>query len=92
MFIKGGKFLDSLSDYYIPKKNSGLWSQIYSDYFYSVNRFHDSAPHGDRCTAGCEAHTTSADESACLTADNIRNEVAAIHRLQEMPQMLSIYM
>jgi hypothetical protein len=30
-----------------------------------------------------------ADESACLTADNIRNEVVTIHRSQEVFKMLS---
>jgi hypothetical protein len=40
--------------------------------FYFVDRLHGSALHGDRCTAGCEAHTTFADESICLLADNNR--------------------
>jgi hypothetical protein len=34
---------------------------------------HGSALHGDRCTAGCEAHTDYADESVYLTADNVCN-------------------
>jgi hypothetical protein len=41
--------------------------------FYFVDRVHVPALHGDRCTAGCEARTNFADESACLTADNILN-------------------
>jgi hypothetical protein len=32
-----------------------------------------------------------ADESACLMADNTRNEVITIHRSQEMLKMLSLY-
>jgi hypothetical protein len=40
----------------------------------AVDRFHDSALHGDRCTAGCEANTNFAYESACLMADNVLNE------------------
>jgi hypothetical protein len=52
---------------------------------------HCSALHGDQCTAGCEAHTNFADESACLTADNVRNEVVTIHRSQEVLKMLSFY-
>jgi hypothetical protein len=56
-----------------------------------VDRFHGSAHHDDRCTAGCEAHTNSADESACLTADNVRNEVVTIHRSHEVLKMLSLY-
>jgi hypothetical protein len=39
----------------------------------------------------CEAHTNFADESACLTADNVRNEVATIHRSQEVLKVLSLY-
>jgi hypothetical protein len=30
-----------------------------------------------------------ADESACLTADNVRNEVVTIHKSQEVLKMLS---
>jgi hypothetical protein len=48
---------------------------MYREDFYFVDRFHGSALHGYRCIAGCEAHTNFADESACLTADNILNEV-----------------
>jgi hypothetical protein len=40
-----------------------------------VDQVHDSALHGGRCAACCEAHTNFADQSACLTADNVRNEV-----------------
>jgi hypothetical protein len=32
-----------------------------------------------------------ADESACLTADNVHNEFVTIHRSQEMLKMLSPY-
>jgi hypothetical protein len=63
----------------------------YRENFCFVDRLHGSAPHGDRCTAGCEAHTNFADESACLTADNVRNEVVTIHRSQEVLKMLSLY-
>jgi hypothetical protein len=40
----------------------------YREDFYLGDRFHSSAPHGDRCIAGCEAHTNFAHESTCLTA------------------------
>jgi hypothetical protein len=50
-------------------------SFIYRENFYFVDRFHGSALHGDRCSACCEAHTNFADESTCLTADNVWNEV-----------------
>jgi hypothetical protein len=43
-----------------------------------------SALHGDRCIAGCEADTNFADESICMLADNVRNEVVTIHRSQEV--------
>jgi hypothetical protein len=42
--------------------------------FYFVDQFHGSVLHGDLGTACHEAHTIFADESACLTADNVRNE------------------
>jgi hypothetical protein len=41
-----------------------------------------STPLRFTAAACCEAHTNFADESACLTADNVRNEVATIHRSQ----------
>jgi hypothetical protein len=47
----------------------------YREDFYFADLFHGSALHGDRYTVGCEAHTNFADESACLTADNVRKEV-----------------
>jgi hypothetical protein len=47
---------------------------IYREDFYYVDRFHGSALHGGRCTACCKAQTNFADESACLTADNVQNE------------------
>jgi hypothetical protein len=59
-------------------------AQLYTEDFYFVDRFHGSTFHGDRCTAGCKAHTNFANESACLTADNIRKEVVAIHSSQKL--------
>jgi hypothetical protein len=41
------------------------------------------------CAACCEAHTNFADESACLKADNVRNEVVTIHRSQVVLKILS---
>jgi hypothetical protein len=60
--------------------------------FHFVDQFHDSALHSDWCIAGCKAHNNFADESACLMADNIWNEVVTIHRSQEALKMLSFYM
>jgi hypothetical protein len=61
-----------------------------------LNVQRDSHPfwlfHGNRLTAGCEAHTDFDDESICMLADNVWNEVVTIHRLQEVLQMLSPYM
>jgi hypothetical protein len=45
-----------------------------SFFFNFVDRFHGSVLHGDRCTAGCEAHRNFADESAWLLAHNVWNE------------------
>jgi hypothetical protein len=46
----------------------------YKKDFYSVDRFHGSALHGDLYTAGCEVRKNFTDESVCLTADKVRNE------------------
>jgi hypothetical protein len=64
---------------------------LYRDDFYFVDQFHGSVLHSDRCTAGREVYKKFADESACLTADNVQNEVVIIHRSQEALKMLSIY-
>jgi hypothetical protein len=63
---------------------------MYIEDVYFVDRPHGSAIHGSRCTAGCEAHTYFADESACLTADDVRNEAVTIHRTQVL-KMLPLY-
>jgi hypothetical protein len=44
--------------------------------------FHGSPLYGDKCTAGREVHTNFAEESACQTADNVRNEDSTIRTLQ----------
>jgi hypothetical protein len=49
-------------------------NRIYREDFYLVDRFNCSALHGGGCAACCEEHTNFADESACLTADNVQNE------------------
>jgi hypothetical protein len=64
---------------------------VYKKDFYFVDQFHSSALHGDRCAAGCEAHTNFSDESACLTADNVRNQIVTIHISQEVLKMLFFY-
>jgi hypothetical protein len=66
-------------------------STNYSKDFYFVDRFHGSALHGNQGVACCAAHTNFSDESACLTADDIQNEVVIIHRSQEVLKMLSLY-
>jgi hypothetical protein len=53
-----------------------------------VGRVHGFALHGGHYVACCKVHTNFADESACLTADNVPNEVVTIHRSQEMLKML----
>jgi hypothetical protein len=45
----------------------------------------------DQCTAGCETHANFADESVCLLADNVGDEVLTVHRLQVVLRMLSLY-
>jgi hypothetical protein len=45
---------------------------------------HCSALHGDGCTTGCQAHMNCADESICLLADNVQNEVVINHKSQEV--------
>jgi hypothetical protein len=64
---------------------------LHREDFYFVDWFHGSALHGDRDAACREEHTNFADESASLTADNVRNEVVTIHRSQEVLKMLSLY-
>jgi hypothetical protein len=59
--------------------------------FYSVDQFHDSALHDDVGAACREEHTDFADESACLTAGNIKHEIVIIHRSQGMLKTLSLY-
>jgi hypothetical protein len=48
--------------------------------------------HDNRQTAGCGAHTNFGDESICLLADKVQNEVVTIHRSQEVLEMLYLYM
>jgi hypothetical protein len=60
--------------------------------FYFVAQFHGFALHSDRCATCHKAYTNFVDESACLTANNVRNELAAIHKSQEVLKMLSLYM
>jgi hypothetical protein len=55
-------------------------SVLYREDFYFVDRFHGSALHGDGGAACQEAHTNFADESACLTTDNVRNDAVTVHR------------
>jgi hypothetical protein len=42
--------------------------------FFFVDRFHGSALHNCPCATFCQAQKNFAYESACLTADNFRNE------------------
>jgi hypothetical protein len=55
--------------------------QVHREDFYLV----------DQCPAGYETHTNFADESACLAAGNVQNEVVTIYRSQEVLKMLSLY-
>jgi hypothetical protein len=65
---------------------------LHREQFYCVRRVHGSAFHGDRCAPCREAHANVVDESACLTADNVWNEVVTIHRSQVVLKMLySLY-
>jgi hypothetical protein len=54
-----------------------------------VDQVHGSALHGGRCAACYKAHMNFTDESACLAANNVQNEVVTIHRSQEVLKMLS---
>jgi hypothetical protein len=67
------------------------WKQLelLQGLFLVTRRVHGSALHDDRCAACRETNTNFADESTCLTANNVRNEVVTIHILQEVLRMLS---
>jgi hypothetical protein len=43
--------------------------------FNFVDWFHSCVFHGFRCAVGCEEDRNLTDESVCMTADNVRNEV-----------------
>jgi hypothetical protein len=58
--------LNKLKDI-LPDPCQILWNS--TEFFSFVDRFTAL-----RCTAGCEARTNFADESAFLTADNVWNE------------------
>jgi hypothetical protein len=47
--------------------------------------------HGSQCTAICKADMNFADESICLLAVNVWNEVVTIHRSQEVLKMVFLY-
>jgi hypothetical protein len=53
--------------------------------FYFFHRFH-----GNRGAACREVHTNFANESECLMADSVRNDVVTIHRSHEVSKM-SVY-
>jgi hypothetical protein len=72
-----------------PCAKKGL-SSLYKEDFYFVDRIHDSALHGNWCTASYEEHANFADKSACLMANNIWNEVVTIHRSQKVFKTLSL--
>jgi hypothetical protein len=59
---------------------------IYREDFYFVDWFH-----GDQGAACHKMHMNFANESACLTGDNIQNEIVTIRRSQEVLKMLSLY-
>jgi hypothetical protein len=42
-------------------------------------------------TGAPTAYTNFDDESICLFADNVRNELVTVHRTQEMLKILPIY-
>jgi hypothetical protein len=65
---------------------------LYRDNFTLLQWFHGSTLHGDRCAAFHNVHTNFADESACLKANNVRNEVVTIYRSHEILKILSLYM
>jgi hypothetical protein len=52
----------------------------YREDFYFVDWFNGSVRHGEQCTAGCEAHMNFVNESACLMANNVQNEIVTICR------------
>jgi hypothetical protein len=74
------KFCEFCTTYTIVRILSSLTTALDSNnctvgIFTLLTGFHSSALQGDRGAACREAHTNFADESACLTADNVRNEV-----------------
>jgi hypothetical protein len=58
---------------------------MYREYFYSPDQEHCSTP----VCRFPQAHTNFVDESACLTADNVRNEITTTDKSQEVLKMLS---
>jgi hypothetical protein len=68
-----------------------LKNNLYQEDFYFVDQFHSSVLHGNRCTTGCKAYMNFANESACLTSDNVRNVVVTVQRTQVL-KMLPLHM
>jgi hypothetical protein len=66
------------------------WLKYWDDFLF-VAWFQGSELHGGWCAVCYEAQTNFADESAGLTADNVRNEVITIRRSQNVFKMLSFY-
>jgi hypothetical protein len=64
----------------------------YREDFYVVDRFHSSALDGNWGAACREAHTNFTDESACLTADEVQNEVVNNSQITGVLKMVSLYM
>jgi hypothetical protein len=59
--------------------------------FYFVDWFYGSALHSNQGTSCGKAHMNFAEESACLTTDNVWNKNVTIHISQEVLKMLSLY-
>jgi hypothetical protein len=85
-------FLTYLSSLFLIIFLAKLFQIMYREVFYFIDWFHCSALHGSQCTAGCEVYTNIANELACLTGDNVWNEVVTIYRSQEVLKMLCLYM
>jgi hypothetical protein len=65
---------------------------MYRESFYFIDWFHGSVLQCVRGAACCDAHMNFAEESAYLTADNVRNEGKFFpHRSKEVLKMLSLY-
>jgi uncharacterized protein YlbG (UPF0298 family) len=65
--------------------------RLFGAVFYTVDQFQSSALYCDQWATGCEALSSFVNESAYLTAGNIRNEAFTFEKSLDVLKILSIY-